>query len=80
MQYGCFKPYYNWNTFNTSVEIEVNGQIVKSFKPYYNWNTFNTVGGISQELIQGLGFKPYYNWNTFNTLLETLKSILGVKF
>ena len=28
--YGCFKPYYNWNTFNTyserdTVEVEIDG-------------------------------------------------------
>ena len=36
-----FKPYYNWNTFNTyanNTATTVNGR----FKPYYNWNTFNT--------------------------------------
>ena len=39
---NCFKPYYNWNTFNTkhtTIQI-VYGMM--SFKPYYNWNTFNT--------------------------------------
>ena len=37
-----FKPYYKWNTFNTS-ELNNSWQIGKgSFKPYYKWNTFNT--------------------------------------
>ena len=38
-----FKPYYNWNTFNTKEYSwsEVNKTPI-SFKPYYNWNTFNT--------------------------------------
>ena len=36
-----FKPYYNWNTFNTELK-ELEKQGYKSFKPYYNWNTFNT--------------------------------------
>ena len=37
----CFKPYYNWNTFNTTAKKP--GLLKRvSFKPYYNWNTFNT--------------------------------------
>ena len=38
---NSFKPYYNWNAFNTNgytvIRIDRN-----SFKPYYNWNAFNT--------------------------------------
>ena len=40
---GGFKPYYNWNAFNTDLtksKLKIN---VLSFKPYYNWNAFNTV-------------------------------------
>ena len=37
----CFKPYYNWNTFNTVGGISQE-LIQGCFKPYYNWNTFNT--------------------------------------
>ena len=37
----CFKPYYNWNTFNTSRNHSLQSYDY-SFKPYYNWNTFNT--------------------------------------
>ena len=37
-----FKPYYNWNTFNTDKYDEEIARKVGSFKPYYNWNTFNT--------------------------------------
>ena len=38
----CFKPYYKWNTFNTSKPE--NEKLVEAlrFKPYYKWNTFNT--------------------------------------
>ena len=36
-----FKPYYNWNTFNT-LELKEFGLSKYRFKPYYNWNTFNT--------------------------------------
>ena len=61
-----FKPYYNWNTFNTKREENKYG-LRKGFKPYYNWNTFNTEAG--DDAIKGgaFSFKPYYNWNTFNT-------------
>ena len=38
----CFKPYYNWNTFNTQL-MKIVIENIKSFKPYYNWNTFNTL-------------------------------------
>ena len=36
-----FKPYYKWNTFNTT-KWDTNKLVNSSFKPYYNWNTFNT--------------------------------------
>ena len=36
-----FKPYYNWNTFNTK-ENDFCCYLLECFKPYYNWNTFNT--------------------------------------
>ena len=36
-----FKPYYNWNTFNTPIE-RIKQAVEERFKPYYNWNTFNT--------------------------------------
>ena len=38
---GSFKPYYNWNTFNTMF-LNRTCKELESFKPYYNWNTFNT--------------------------------------
>ena len=37
-----FKPYYNWNTFNTLEKMADKSFVKYSFKPYYNWNTFNT--------------------------------------
>ena len=37
-----FKPYYNWNTFNTFLKGNIELANKFSFKPYYNWNTFNT--------------------------------------
>ena len=37
-----FKPYYNWNTFNTT-GVESENKVIKyGFKPCYKWNTFNT--------------------------------------
>ena len=41
-----FKPYYNWNTFNTLALILERLNCSLSFKPYYNWNTFNTMSVI----------------------------------
>ena len=37
-----FKPYYNWNTFNTTYCLVLTIVLALCFKPYYNWNTFNT--------------------------------------
>ena len=62
-----FKPYYNWNTFNTYLIHSDSFMIFLGFKPYYNWNTFNTLNDFILEL-DIAGFKPYYNWNTFNTI------------
>ena len=42
-QYYCFKPYYNWNTFNTPRGVDMTQHHSRRFKPYYNWNTFNTM-------------------------------------
>ena len=36
-----FKPYYKWNTFNTTSCGDF-GARYSGFKPYYKWNTFNT--------------------------------------
>ena len=63
---GSFKPYYNWNTFNTESKRTFTENTSYCFKPYYNWNTFNTITDNNANEIL-LGFKPYYNWNTFNT-------------
>ena len=38
----CFKPYYNWITFNTIFDRVYPANHKVSFKPYYNWITFNT--------------------------------------
>ena len=39
---SSFKPYYNWNIFNTEGCTSENKWVKYGFKPYYNWNTFNT--------------------------------------
>ena len=39
-----FKPYYKWNTFNTTIKPNAfPSGAPKGFKPYYKWNTFNTL-------------------------------------
>ena len=42
-KFFSFKPYYNWNTFNTLSNQRDTKEIIQRFKPYYNWNTFNTL-------------------------------------
>ena len=37
-----FKPYYNWNAFNTKDQFDNYLLSEICFKPYYNWNAFNT--------------------------------------
>ena len=51
----CFKPYYNWNTFNTEGDLCVMITDSLGFKPYYNWNTFNTNAAVS-DIENDLGF------------------------
>ena len=63
-----FKPYYNWNTFNTELSLAFTA-LGTCFKPYYNWNTFNT-GANKNDIFVKESFKPYYNWNTFNTITD----------
>ena len=41
-KFRSFKPYYNWNTFNTELSLAFTA-LGTCFKPYYNWNTFNTL-------------------------------------
>ena len=65
---ASFKPYYNWNTFNTLKNVCI-----------YNGGTMEVLNliitGIPSiqmkkdvlMLAAVAGFKPYYNWNTFNT-------------
>ena len=67
-----FKPYYNWNTFNTkkrksscSVIFKVLNLIITgipSIPPNLHYQYFGYYR-----------FKPYYNWNTFNTFIECYK-------
>ena len=61
-----FKPYYNWNTFNTKV--------LEKLKEFWKTVLNLIITGIPsiRELREVFkdeddGFKPYYNWNTFNT-------------
>ena len=73
MQNLSFKPYYNWNTFNTLETGNTLESLYLSFKPCYKWNTFNTKK--LKSLAFSLGrFKPCYKWNTFNT--KTLATLV----
>ena len=62
-----FKPYYNWNTFNTDYSVQLGRAAV---------GVLNLIiTGIPSIPFDNLGqavnifcFKPYYNWNTFNTI------------
>ena len=63
----CFKPYYNWNAFNTH---RYHNLITKT----YHWVLNLIITGMPSILIvitKGgyihRSFKPYYNWNAFNT-------------
>ena len=65
----CFKPYYNWNTFNTkrvSMAYWPEGIVLNLI--------ITGIPSIQQlsypfQPIQDC-FKPYYNWNTFNTKIN----------
>ena len=73
-----FKPYYKWNTFNTSGVAIASSIVNLSFKPYYKWNTFNTYKKIKTVCYKREKcFKPYYKWNTFNTKTQISKLGLG---
>ena len=61
-----FKPYYNWNTFNTNseectitLECRVLNLIITGIPSILSMQEY------MQKVNQS--FKPYYNWNTFNT-------------
>ena len=68
MREKSFKPYYNWNTFNTIRDNLENWPKYLSFKPYYNWNTFNT-------WIIGI-FNPYALFHVLNLIITGIPSIL----
>ena len=60
-----FKPYYNWNTFNTLY-------IISTRCTPFVLNLIITgipsiLGELRSSIIEDTCFKPYYNWNTFNT-------------
>ena len=76
----CFKPYSNWNTFNTIASICSLIVIpVVCFKPYSNWTAFNTSNG-DNGVSRFLSFKPCYKWNTFNTWDDLMTLDTRVKF
>ena len=66
-----FKPYYNWNTFNTDLQLIIVCTTCKVLNLI--------ITGIPSILKHSIftmnwhkGFKPYYNWNTFNTDLQLI--------
>ena len=62
-----FKPYYNWNTFNTITDVYVGYNIFKVLNLIITGiPSIQNTNAYLAKLIEG--FKPYYNWNTFNTL------------
>ena len=73
----CFKPYYNWNAFNTlrllskSIRLGVLNLIITGMPSIL-------LVGISREKMSD-GFKPYYNWNAFNTLVKKLLNGMQMK-
>ena len=64
LQWG-FKPYYNWNAFNTFILSPDD----------FLFTVLNLIiTGMPSILMQkeislekSVSFKPYYNWNAFNT-------------
>ena len=68
----CFKPYYNWNTFNTTAKKP--GLLKRvSFKPYYNWNTFNTADSVVSNI------RDYEVLNLIITGIPSIHKILLAK-
>ena len=61
-----FKPYYNWNTFNTS-----SVSLLTYVQPPVLNLIITGIPSIQKNIFKHKGFypcfKPYYNWNTFNT-------------
>ena len=75
-----FKPYYNWNTFNTvmleggkDISEGVLNLIITGIPSIPKWQQKRN------ERIEK-SFKPYYNWNTFNTEDLATNSSLNASF
>ena len=65
---NSFKPYYNWNTFNTKIIIGT-----EKCTPMVLNLIITGIPSIHKKVETYINsdlksFKPYYNWNTFNTL------------
>ena len=74
-----FKPYYNWNAFNTEgcasdnkvikvLNLVISG--IPSIHQLLHW----------LHLDIACSFKPYYNWNAFNTMEGEIIVSTGSKF
>ena len=67
MIYWRFKPYYNWNTFNTFVGSMGRKVIFGVLNLIITG--IPSIPVVKRSLIlASIRFKPYYNWNTFNTI------------
>ena len=65
-----FKPYYKWNTFNTSLKDFLRNSFFISRVLNLIINGIPSIQKVkhSDEIARiEKGFKPYYKWNTFNT-------------
>ena len=68
-----FKPYYNWNTFNTKADNIMKGCQLEKVLNLIITGIPSILKGGKMKSIGVVGFKPYYNWNTFNTLVPKKK-------
>ena len=67
---GRFKPYYNWNTFNT-FDVQLSYEIGTKVLNLIITGMPSIPGHIGSGTPATAGFKPYYNWNAFNTRIST---------
>ena len=75
-----FKPYYNWNTFNTTVKVLILKNFVSSVLNLIITGIPSIPTIIINDGSYKMSFKPYYNWNTFNTYDVDLNSFTGFLF
>ena len=68
--FGSFKPYYKWITFNTNtIKTLLRAIAGGCFKPYYKWITFNTIASLKAQVAEKLSL-------VLNLIINGLPSIL----